>query len=411
MWCLRSPTHRRGTCFRIPSGSAAPRAPSRPLSAYSSSQRSSSPHRPQPGKKGDSRFRKKSFGPHQKRVSFRRWESCPSSEIDSCLANFWLAWRAWGVDSWVVEVLRVGYQNPFDRRLPLYERPLSLPAYSPQSIKGVALNQELQNILQKGAVKPAPPQSPGFYSRLFLVQKASGSWRPIIELSTLNDYVTSFHFHMETPQSVLRSIRPGDWMISLDLQVPVHRNSRRYLRFVVQGQTYQFRVLYFGLTTTPQVFARIMALVSPILHKYGVRMLRSLDDWLILVSSELACLQSRGQTPDSMYRTWHPGQPQEIVSSSHSTTSVSRHGDSVSAFLSSTLSSSGRQSASSGRGVPVYPVSPSVPLALASRPPVVPHAPRPRRNAPDEVAPDLPPGPVGFSGRSVSDLLVPSLSG
>ena len=54
------------------SGSAAPRAPSRPLSAYSSSQRSSSPHRPQPGKKGDSRFRKKSSGPHQKRVSFRR---------------------------------------------------------------------------------------------------------------------------------------------------------------------------------------------------------------------------------------------------------------------------------------------------------------------------------------------------
>ena len=36
-----------------------------------------------------------------------------------------------------------------------------------------------------------------------------------------------------------------------------------------------------------------MAPVSPILHEYGVRMLRSLDDWLILVSSELACLQSR----------------------------------------------------------------------------------------------------------------------
>ena len=33
--------------------------------------------------------------------------------------------------------------------------------------------------------------------------------------------------------------------------------------------------------------------VSAILHKYGVRMLRYLDDWLILTSSELACLQSR----------------------------------------------------------------------------------------------------------------------
>ena len=103
---------------------------------------------------------------------------------------------------------------------------------------------------------------------------------------------------METPQSVLRSIRPGYWMVSLDLQdaylqVPVHHDSRRYLRFVVEGRTYQFRVLCFGLMTAPQVFTRIMAPFSAILHKYGVRMLRYLDDWLILASSELACLQSR----------------------------------------------------------------------------------------------------------------------
>ena len=77
------------------------------------------------------------------------------------------------MDAWVVEVLRVGYRIPFDRLPPLSERPLSLPAYSPQSIKGVALTQELQTLLRKGAVEPAL-QSPGFYSRLFLIKKASG---------------------------------------------------------------------------------------------------------------------------------------------------------------------------------------------------------------------------------------------
>ena len=196
-----------------------------------------------------------------------------------------------------MEALRVGYRIPFDRPPPLSERPLSLPAYSPHSIRGVALNQELQDLLRKGAVEPAP-QSPGFYSRLFLVKKASGSWRPIIDLSTLNDYITSSRFHMETPRSVLNSIRPGDWMISLDLQdaylqVPVHHDSRRFLRFVVDGKPFQFRVLCFGLTTAPQVFTRIMAPVSAILHRHGVRMLRYLDDWLILASSKIACLQSR----------------------------------------------------------------------------------------------------------------------
>ena len=34
----------------------------------------------------------------------------------------------------------------------------------------------------KGAVEPASP-SPGYYSRMFVVTKASGGWRPIIDLS------------------------------------------------------------------------------------------------------------------------------------------------------------------------------------------------------------------------------------
>ena len=200
--------------------------------------------------------------------------------IGGCLANSWLAWQARGVG-----LLGSGGSTG---RLPdpLRPSPSSIRVSSlsagvlPALHQGVALNQELQNLLRKGAVEPAP-QSPGFYSRLFLVKKASGSWRPIIDLSTLNHYVTSSRFHMETPRSVLNSIRPGDWMISLDLQdaylqVPVHHDSRRFLRFVLDGKPFQFRVLCFGLTTAPQVFTRIMAPVSAILHKYGVRMLRYL---------------------------------------------------------------------------------------------------------------------------------------
>ena len=318
------------------------------------------------------------------------------------------------MDAWVVEALRVGYRIPFNRRPPLSEHPLSLPAYSPQSIKGVTLTQELQTLLRKGAVEPAP-QSPGFYSRLFLVQKASGSWRPVIDLSTLNDYVTSSHFHMETPQSVLRSIRLGGWMVSLDLQdaylqVPVHHDSRRYLRFVVGGRSFQFRVLCFGLTTASQVFTRIMAPVSAILHKYGVRMLRYLDDWLILASSEIACLQSRDRlltictelgiqvnlTKSSLVPT------QSLVYLGMEIRSL--------AFYSSTYSSKSQQSPAPDRGVSVDPISSSVPLASTSGPLVVPNSSRLWRDAPNEAAPTLSQGPVGFPGRPVSGLLVPSLS-
>ena len=45
--------------------------------------------------------------------------------------------------------------------------------------------------------------------------------------------------------------------------------------------------------TAPQVFTRLMAPISAILHRYGIRMLRYLDDWLILAESRITCLQAR----------------------------------------------------------------------------------------------------------------------
>ena len=59
------------------------------------------------------------------------------------------------------------------------------------------------------------------------------------------------------------------------------------------GVSYQFRVLCFGLTTAHHVFTRLMAPISAILHRYGVRMLRYLDDWLILAESRTTGLQAR----------------------------------------------------------------------------------------------------------------------
>ena len=63
-----------------------------------------------------------------------------------------------------------------------------------------------------------------------------------------------------------------------------HHDLRRYLRFVGE-RTYQSGVYCVGLTPSHQVFIWIMAPISAILQ--------SLDDWLILVSSELVTSVSR----------------------------------------------------------------------------------------------------------------------
>ena len=53
------------------------------------------------------------------------------------------------------------------------------------------------------------------------------------------------------------------------------------------------RVLCFGLTTAPQLFTRLVAPISAILHRYGISILRYLDDWLILAESRTTCIQAR----------------------------------------------------------------------------------------------------------------------
>ena len=199
------------------------------------------------------------------------------------------------MEPWVVEVLRVGYCLPFLSTPPLSNVPIPMPSYSPTSIKGAALEEVTLGLIAKGAVELAPLTSPGFYSRLFVVWK-TWSWRPVIDLSHLNRFVDVSPFQMETIQSVLLSVRQGDWMASIDLkeaylQVPVHPASRHFLRFMFRDTVYQFKALCFGLSTAPQVFTRVMAPVSAILHSMGIRMRRYLDDWLVQSSSRESLLE------------------------------------------------------------------------------------------------------------------------
>ena len=165
--------------------------------------------------------------------------------------------------------------------LTLSSTPIPLPSYTPSSIRGIALAAAVKDLLFKGAIEPAS-SGPGFYSRLFVTPKVTGGWRPVIDLSFLNRFVRLSHFRMETAQSVLQSLRSGDWLISLDLQdaylqVPVHPQSRRFLHFCLGSQVYQFRVLCFGLSSAPLVFTRVMAPVSSTMHRSGYRILRYLD--------------------------------------------------------------------------------------------------------------------------------------
>ena len=161
----------------------------------------------------------KGAAPSSEPSGFRRQEPSPFRTLSGgCLSLHWQAWRDRGAELWVVEVLRVGYCLPFLSTPTLSAAPIPMPSYSPTSIKGAALEEVTLGLVVEGAVELAPLPSPGFYSRLFVVWKTSGSWRPVIDISHLNRFVDVSPFQMEIIQSVLLSVRQGDWMASIDLK-------------------------------------------------------------------------------------------------------------------------------------------------------------------------------------------------
>ena len=288
---------------------------------------------------------------------------------------------------------------------PLSKVPISMPSYHPLSTKGVALGKITQALIAKSAVELAPLLSLGFYSRLFVVWKTSGSWRPVIDLSTLNLFVDVSHLRMETIQSVLLSVCQGDWMASIDLkeaylQAPVHPDSCRFLRFVAQGRVYQFSALCFGLSTAPQVFSRVMSPVPAILHSWGIRMRRYLDDWLVQSSSRDSPTRPSGGSR-SLSRARDCGEPQEVPPRAFSGSTVSRGGDRHQVFQGFSITGSRRQAAINSWRVSILRRSSSQYLALAARHALLPLPSSSGRTPSCEVPPALSPQILGSWDQSV----------
>ena len=151
-------------------------------------------------------------------------------------------------------------------------------------------------MLMKGTLEPVGLPCPEFYSQLFLVENVTGLLAHHQSVDALNGFVTLTKLKMETVASVLESVRKGDWMFSIAVedtyfQISVHPESRSYLRFCLEGLAYQLRALGFDLSTAPQVFTRVFALVSEWEHRKGVYLLRYLDNWLVIAESRTLLLQ------------------------------------------------------------------------------------------------------------------------
>ena len=63
------------------------------------------------------------------------------------------------------------------------------------------------------------------------------------------------------------------------------------MRFHIQGQSYQFKALPFGLPTAPMEFTVVAKEGKLMALQRGIRIHQYLDDWLVRATSHQTCLQ------------------------------------------------------------------------------------------------------------------------
>ena len=163
-----------------------------------------------------------------------------------------------------------GFNIPF-RQIPYQKfQPITR---TPQGVQP-DLDMEIRNLLAKGAITQIPLSKDGYYSRIFLVPKKGGGMRPVIDLSSLNNFVDNSNepsiaevssFHLERQSISIQS--PSIW--------PERSASS----------------VYRTIKTNRSIFKKTRHSSYPVFRRYAnYRLLCSRDNAVYSNSDEPACL-------------------------------------------------------------------------------------------------------------------------
>jgi len=168
-----------------------------------------------------------------------------------CLVHAAVNWAVITENSWILEVIK-GYH------LELFAAPFQ--SHSPKATQphsqDTLVQDEVDKLIQKGAICMVSPVPGQFLSRIFTVPKKGGALHPVVNLRPLNKFMIRKKFKMENATILRDLVKSNNWMTSIDLKdaflsVPVAAVHRKFLRFSWKHQLFAFQCLPFGLTSAP----------------------------------------------------------------------------------------------------------------------------------------------------------------
>ena len=155
------------------------------------------------------------------------------------------------------------------------------------ALESEAVNHEIKRLLDLGVLVQCEHQIGEFISTIFTRPKRDSGHRMILNLSVLNDYLQYHHFKMDTLDTALKLVFKNCYMASIDLRdayytVFISPQDQIFLRFIWQGNLFQFTSLPNGLCSGPRLFTKLMKPPFAHLRKLGHIITGYIDDTLLI---------------------------------------------------------------------------------------------------------------------------------
>ena len=234
-------------------------------------------------------------GPRGGRGAARGKDQVTNGKMAGKLAKFVDRWRLLTNDPFILDTIEHSHLDFVFSHEPVqhYEpRPIQFSEHE----KGI-IDGEIATLLSKGVIVECLESEGQYISNIFIREKKDGSFRMILNLSTLNLSVEYQKFKMETLESIIRLMRKDCFMASLDLKdayysVPVADEHQKFLRFRWGGKLFQYTCFPNGLTSAPRKFTKMMKPVLAHLRTLGFINAIYIDDTYLQGDSEFECREN-----------------------------------------------------------------------------------------------------------------------
>ena len=252
-------------------------------------------------------------------------------EVGGRLTHHKDAWMSLQPDVWTSRLVSTGLEVPWIGGPPTqFGRPRQIPSAIPEILHDLMIEMLQKGIIEETDPPPQGQSPPGmWYSNHFVIPKSDpGKYRHIFNMKPANVHVEYTHFKMESVQTALALLRPGDFMTKIDISdafshVPIAESCRDFFRLEWKGRHWRFKAMPFGYSDAPRTFTKLMKTPIAVLRGKGVRLVIYVDDILIMAESEELCTLHTAWTKDLLTRLgfvinekksiWTPSQTVEFL--------------------------------------------------------------------------------------------------